>query len=568
MMLIVGVITALGLYLAQRKVAVETRRELLRDFQDELAALHGRQEIRHAALAERGKALVVRPRIHAALEDNALDLLYPTARDELRDVLVKNQGEPLQHALNARFYRFLDGKGALIAPPAGSQAGGIPANEERRLSLPAAPVRPQFGYFLRDDSLGESVDEVLALPIQSTETGAVVAALVLGFEPLEFGRNRSGIMSGLWVGGRLHLPGLSPAEGAALDREVNRLLAPATGQQKSTETIVGGVPHLLFVKQLNPGSLFPPAYEVALYSLAEATTRRRQILWYVLLAGLGLLALGLGASHLLSRRLSQPVEVLAVTSEQNRAQRERAEAALETTSQELKRSTRFSADASHQLKTPVTVLRAGIEELLGRDEFQSEVYDHLSQLLHQTYRITGVVDDLLLLSRMDAGRLEIQFDAVNLSQLLEEWVEDFGALPNELDIELDTNFPPNLHVAGEKRYISLIVQNLLENARKYNVRGGDICVAAERDGDYVKLNVRNTGPMIPPESREQIFERFQRGPNGENVPGHGLGLNLARELAHLLGGDLRLVRSDAEGTEFEVRFSYRPAPVALASLQT
>jgi signal transduction histidine kinase len=231
---------------------------------------------------------------------------------------------------------------------------------------------------------------------------------------------------------------------------------------------------------------------------------------------------------------------------------------------ELQRSARFSADASHQLKTPVTVLRAGIEELLARDDMPADVYHELSALLHQTYRITGVVDDLLLLSRMDAGRLQIQFGSVNLTQLIEEWLDDLSALPDEFNVDVRTNFPSDLYVAGERRYITLIVQNLLENARKYNRRGGTICVAAEEHDEFVVLTVENTGRPIPPTAREHIFERFHRGGMGENVPGHGLGLNLARELARLHGGDLRLTRSDEEWTEFEVRFRAAPAPVAAA----
>lgn len=152
------------------------------------------------------------------------------------------------------------------------------------------------------------------------------------------------------------------------------------------------------------------------------------------------MVIGLFASQLIASRFAVPVEKLAVRSEQDRAQRQRVEAALETTSGELQRSARFSADASHQLKTPVTVLRAGIDELLAREDFSPEVYDQLSALLHQTYRITNVVDDLLLLSRMDAGRLQIQFGTVNLSQAIDEWIDDLSAVPDDLDLQLDTNF--------------------------------------------------------------------------------------------------------------------------------
>jgi signal transduction histidine kinase len=243
--------------------------------------------------------------------------------------------------------------------------------------------------------------------------------------------------------------------------------------------------------------------------------------------------------------------------------RQRVEAALASTHEELERSTRFSADASHQLKTPVTVLRAGIEELLRRENFEPVVYDELSALHHQTYRLTGVIDDLLLLSRMDAGHVRIEFRPVNLSQLIEEWLDDLNALPDPLEIRVKTNVPPSLIISGERRYTSLILQNLLENARKYNRPGGRVHVAGREENGWVFLTVGNTGRPIPVEMQPFIFERFSRGANGEKIAGHGIGLNLARELVRLHGGELNLVSSDEEWTEFQVRF--RPAEKAAAS---
>src|SRR5204862_5705906 len=163
----------------------------------------------------------------------------------------------------------------------------------------------------------------------------------------------------------------------------------------------------------------------------------------------------------------------------------RAEAKLASTHEELQRSTRFSADASHQLKTPVTVLRAGLEELLRREDFQEDVYGELSSLHHQTYRLTGVIDDLLLLSRMDAGRLKIDFSAVELSKLVEEWLDDLNALPDPLGLDVKAHLPQRLFIAGERRYTSLILQNLLENARKYNRPGGRIHVTAREENGAV-----------------------------------------------------------------------------------
>src|ERR1700737_2070501 len=109
MMLVVSAITALGLYLAQRNVTENANRALEQDFQTELSSLDKLQELRRAALAERCRALAAKPRIHAALEDNALDLLYPSAKDELHDLMEGGEPPAEQAAgtLHAKFYRFL-----------------------------------------------------------------------------------------------------------------------------------------------------------------------------------------------------------------------------------------------------------------------------------------------------------------------------------------------------------------------------------------------------------------------------------------------------------------------------
>jgi signal transduction histidine kinase len=188
------------------------------------------------------------------------------------------------------------------------------------------------------------------------------------------------------------------------------------------------------------------------------------------------------------------------------------------------------------------------------------VREEVSALVHQTFRLASVIEDLLLLSRMDAGRLQIQFSRLNLSPVLEALLDDLGALPDIFDLEIDADIPPALWITGEKRYAELILQNLLENARKYNHTRGKVRISALAQDAWAIVVVGNTGPAIPPASQAHIFERFHRGAIGENVPGHGIGLNLARELARLHGGDLRLSRSDEEWTEFELRFKLAQTP--------
>jgi signal transduction histidine kinase len=559
MMLIISGITALGLYLAQRQLAANAEQELEREFQGEVASLHSVQGMYHAALAERCRTLAQKPRIHAALEDNALDLLYPNAKDELRDMMDRKEedsDDPGAPTLHATFYRFLDGKGTVIKPLNAKDVGELKPEEESQLTLDAVPGEQQIGYLLRRAGEGgETIDEVIAMPIISSETNQPIAAIVVGVKAVELGRHRvaASIKSGIWLRGQLHLPSVADSSQAMLGGELTRAMAPPDRAERSLRIELNDVPHLLFYKQLNPNSRFPPAYEICIYPLNDVLTRQRQLRWQILGSGAILLLGAFTVSHFASARLSVPVTKLAQDSAENRVERERAEAALEKTSKELQRSARFSANTSHQLKTPVTVLRAGLEELRTHENLTPEGREEIAALIHQTFRITSIIEDLLLLSQMDAGRLQIAFSTVDLSHLLEAQMDDLSALPDGVDAEVESDCA-DVHIAGEKHYVALILQNLLENARKYNRPGGRIRISCREDGDWAVLTIGNTGRSIPGPAREHIFERFHRGSVGEDITGHGLGLNLARELARRHGGDLRLVRSKEDWTEFEVRF--------------
>src|SRR4051812_38505958 len=135
-MLVVSSITAAVLYFAQRNVDAVVTRDLHCDFEAQLAALHANEEARNATLAQRCRALVEKPRIHAALEDNALDLLYPSAQDELRDLIRSG----------ATFYRFLGPTGELLRPPDNAQVGGLTAAEQAQLRIDHVPDQQQIGY--------------------------------------------------------------------------------------------------------------------------------------------------------------------------------------------------------------------------------------------------------------------------------------------------------------------------------------------------------------------------------------------------------------------------------------
>jgi len=556
-MLVVSLVTGVGLYFALREAAANFEDEVQRDFQGKLDSERRIQEISYAAITEHCRSLARRSRIHAALEDGALDLLYPSASDELRDLTETEDsqlGDSSLPGLHAKYYRFLDIHGAVIPPSDPDAVGRLSASEEAQLALRVLPDQQQIGYLYRGKVNGEEVvDELIAVPIVSTETGEVISALVIGFKFSDWDDPETGIKSGIWMKGHAHLPTLGDASEAVLSEQVTGAISSGGGAGGRFTANTGGVPHLVFYNLVNPSSLFPPAYEVCIYPLTDFLDRQHRIRWQIIGAGVLLILAGLAGSHVISGRLSKPVEQLAEDSAKNRVQRERAEAELETTYQELERSARFSADTSHQLKTPVTVLRAGLEELRSHSNFTHETREEISALIHQTFRITGIVEDLLLLSRLDAGRLQIKSESVNINRLIERMQDDLSALPDGPEVETDFD-GPELHVQGEERYISLILQNLMENARKYNRPGGRIRISCRESEGLVLLTIGNTGASIPPEARKHIFERFHRGTANEDIQGHGLGLDLARELARLHGGELRLVDSRADWTEFEVRF--------------
>src|SRR5258708_39559542 len=118
-MLVVSVVTIVAIYVAQRRIITNAEQDLQQRFRTELSSLDKLQELRNAALSERCRILAEKPRIHAALDDNAPDLLYPSAKDELRDLMEGGDDSSDQAAgsLHARFCRFLDGNGALLPPP-------------------------------------------------------------------------------------------------------------------------------------------------------------------------------------------------------------------------------------------------------------------------------------------------------------------------------------------------------------------------------------------------------------------------------------------------------------------
>ena len=225
---------------------------------------------------------------------------------------------------------------------------------------------------------------------------------------------------------------------------------------------------------------------------------------------------------------------------------------LDRLQRSFEQSVRFSAEASHHLKTPISVLRVGIEEILTDPETPAKQQTRADALLHQIHQLTSVAENLLLLARADAGRLELHREQFNLSEVLRGMCEDASVMAEAEGLVVEAELPPELPVAGDRSAISLIVQNLLENAIKYNEPDGCICIYARAVDGEVEVIVKNNGEPIPSDRAPHIFERFYRVRKDARIPGQGLGLAVASELAKAHGGTLELVGSDGEWTQFRV----------------
>jgi signal transduction histidine kinase len=225
---------------------------------------------------------------------------------------------------------------------------------------------------------------------------------------------------------------------------------------------------------------------------------------------------------------------------------------LDRLQRSFEQSVRFSAEASHHLKTPISVLRVGIEEILTDPDTPAKQQTRADALLHQIHQLTSIAENLLLLARADGGRLELHREPFDLSEVLRGMCEDASVMAEAEGLEVEADLPDKLPIVADRRAVSLIVQNLLENAIKYNEPEGCICIYARAADGLAEVTVKNNGEQIPTDRAPHIFERFYRARTDARIPGQGLGLSIAAELSKAHGGRLELVRSDREWTEFRL----------------
>nr|WP_105565588.1 ATP-binding protein [Microbacterium halophytorum] len=222
---------------------------------------------------------------------------------------------------------------------------------------------------------------------------------------------------------------------------------------------------------------------------------------------------------------------------------------------------RFVADASHELRTPLASIR-GYSELSLRDRTLSDTTEQsLERIQAQSIRMTGLVEDLLLLARLDEGR-EVQIDAVDLTQVAVDALGDQQVAAPEHVWSVEADEEP-LIVAGDSGRLSQVFVNLLANARTHTPAGTEVTLRVRREGSgsatRAVVQVHDNGPGISPELQAEMFSRFARGDvsRARKTGGTGLGLAIAKAIVEAHHGTIE-VRSEPGDTTFEIRLPAKP----------
>jgi signal transduction histidine kinase len=289
----------------------------------------------------------------------------------------------------------------------------------------------------------------------------------------------------------------------------------------------------------------------------------------LVLAGLAVVALllGLAVAWLLADSLSRPLRSLAATAhrvgrgdlgaraevEGSREQREVARSfntMTERLGRALESQRAFVANASHQLRTPLTGLRLRLEAAGVRSR-DPEVREQLAAAEEETERLAELLRDLLLLARdqepATPGAAAPVAEVASAAR--ERWQGPAEADGHDLELRGERS----LAVRASAADLGVILDNLIENALRYSPSGTPVRVEWAAAGDEVVLAVVDSGPGVDPEERESVFERFYRGEAGRGVPGTGLGLPIVAALARRWGGSARLEDGDGGGTRAELR---------------
>lgn len=300
---------------------------------------------------------------------------------------------------------------------------------------------------------------------------------------------------------------------------------------------------------------------------------REQVLEIIVFYGVPTLALVLGGGWVLMRRTLAPVVALTSAAERVHAENLRERLARSGNGDELDRLTgvfndmlgrlddsfqrirQFTLHASHELKTPLTILHGEIETLLRSGQPTPVQKDTLAGMLDEIQRLARIVDDLSLLTKAGAGGIAMERRAIRLDELVLEACEDARTLTSVSGIQIDLQVCETAALIGDRDRLRQVLLNLFDNAVKHNQRDGRIVVALRQAGDDAVIEIANTGPGIPADQLPLVFDPFYRGKEAQRTrrEGSGLGLSIVQWIVHSHGGTVTVDSRPDAMTTFTVR---------------
>ena len=220
----------------------------------------------------------------------------------------------------------------------------------------------------------------------------------------------------------------------------------------------------------------------------------------------------------------------------------------------FERQRAFVADASHELKTPLTLIRANTE-VLQEEQTDPENGELVEDVLAETDRMNFILSDLLLIARLEDGKLAVEREVFELGAVAWSQVDRFAARAASVDVEIDVETEGKLYATGDRERTGQILAVLLDNALIHTPPHGHVRITCRARKSLLEVMVEDTGPGIPPEHLPRVFERFYRADaaRSRKKGGTGLGLAIARNLARAQAGDLMAENAKGGGAKFVLR---------------
>ncbi len=219
---------------------------------------------------------------------------------------------------------------------------------------------------------------------------------------------------------------------------------------------------------------------------------------------------------------------------------------------------RFIADASHELKTPLAILRGELDVFRNRPRSAEEISGWIESMDQELFSLSKIVEDLLILARVDTGSEVINQGLVQVDEVVFEVISKLEVLAKKKDVKIRFNLEEkqenSFQLHADFDLLKILVKNLVENAIKYSPSDQIVEVLLKGETDRIQLDVTDYGPGISPEVLPKVFDRFYRGPNkeGASLPGAGLGLAIAKRITELYKGKISVSSIPGEKTKFTV----------------